>query len=120
LRLDQVVTDLMSNALKYGAGRRCTSASSARGAVLLVVKDSGIGMDEAMLARIFGRFERGPSSRNYGGLGLGLYITKQIVIALDGTISVQSAPGRGAVFTVDLPVATPEGASLTPAPGPGW
>ena len=118
LRLDQVVTNLMSNALKYGAGTPVHVRLERQGErVLLTVKDQGIGMDEAMLARIFGRFERGPSSRNYGGLGLGLYITKQIVIALDGTISVQSAPGRGAVFTVDLPVATPEGASLTPAPG---
>jgi PAS domain S-box-containing protein len=118
IRLEQVITNLLSNALKFGAGTPVQVKLSREGErVLLVVKDQGIGMDEAMLARVFGRFERGPSSRNYAGLGLGLYITKQIVIALDGTISVQSAPGRGAVFTVDLPLASPEGASLTPSPG---
>jgi len=118
LRLEQVITNLLSNALKFGAGMPVHVKVAREGErVLLVVRDQGIGMDEAMLARVFGRFERGPSSRNYGGLGLGLYITKQIVVALDGTISVQSAPGRGAVFTVDLPLAAPEGASLTPAPG---
>ena len=118
MRLEQVITNLLSNALKFGAGLPVSVKVAREGErVLLVVRDQGIGMDEAMLARVFGRFERGPSSRNYGGLGLGLYITKQIVVALDGTISVQSAPGRGAVFTVDLPLAAPEGASLTPAPG---
>jgi PAS domain S-box-containing protein len=118
VRLEQVITNLMSNALKFGGGLPVSVKVAREGErVLLVVRDQGIGMDEAMLARVFGRFERGPSSRNYGGLGLGLYITKQIVVALDGTISVQSAPGRGAVFTVDLPLAAPEGASLTPAPG---
>lgn len=118
LRLEQVITNLLSNALKYGAGTPVEVKLAREGErVVLAVKDHGIGMDEALLARIFGRFERGPSNRNYGGLGLGLYITKQIVVALDGTISVQSAPGRGAIFTVDLPMASPEGASLTPAPG---
>ena len=118
VRLEQVITNLLSNALKFGAGLPVSVKVAREGErVLLLVRDQGIGMDEAMLARVFGRFERGPSSRNYGGLGLGLYITKQIVVGLDGTISVQSAPGRGAVFTVDLPLAAPEGASLTPSPG---
>src|SRR5262249_17570865 len=77
LRLEQVITNLLSNALKFGAGMPVQLKVTREGErVLLVVKDHGIGMDEAMLARIFGRFERGPSSRNYGGLGLGLYITK--------------------------------------------
>src|SRR5262249_46892199 len=50
-----------------------------------------------------GRFERGHSGRNYPGLGLGLYITRQIVTAMEGTISVESAPGEGSIFTVVLP-----------------
>ena len=71
--------------------------------VVLSVRDTGIGMEESVLRRIFGRFERGHSGRNYPGLGLGLYITRQIVTALDGTISVESVPGQGSVFTVVLP-----------------
>jgi signal transduction histidine kinase len=73
------------------------------GEVVLSVRDSGIGMDPSVLGRIFGRFERGHSGRNYPGLGLGLYITRQIVTALEGTISVESVPGQGSLFTVVLP-----------------
>jgi signal transduction histidine kinase len=73
------------------------------GHVVLSVRDSGIGMDPSVLGRIFGRFERGHSGRNYPGLGLGLYITRQIVTALEGNIEVESAPGRGSLFTVVLP-----------------
>ena len=55
------------------------------------------------LGRIFGRFERAVSERNYGGLGLGLWIVRQVVDAMGGTISVESQPGRGSTFTVRLP-----------------
>ena len=61
-----------------------------------------------MLGRIFGRFERGHSGRQYPGLGLGLYITRQIVTALEGTITVESTPGQGSLFTVVLPRARAE------------
>ncbi len=108
VRLGQVVTNLLSNAIKFGAGRpielRLTAtAERAR----LMVRDSGIGIPEDFHERIFGRFERGVSERNYGGLGLGLYVTRQIVEAMGGTISVESTPGQGATFTVDLPRAGP-------------
>ena len=59
-----------------------------------------------MLARIFDRFERAVSSRQYGGLGLGLYIARRIVEAHRGTVEVESAPGAGAAFTVNLPQET--------------
>ncbi|WNG43040.1 GAF domain-containing protein [Archangium minus] len=104
LRLEQVVTNLLSNALKYGAGKPVhlrveTNAGLAR----LVVRDEGIGIAPENLPRLFGRFERAVSDRHYGGLGLGLYITRQIVEALGGSVGVRSAPGAGATFTVELP-----------------
>ena len=105
MRLEQIVTNLVTNALKYGSGKpvRLQLEERGPGEVVLSVRDSGIGMDPSVLGRIFGRFERGHSGRNYPGLGLGLYITRQIVTALEGTISVESVPGQGSLFTVVLP-----------------
>jgi signal transduction histidine kinase len=90
--------------LKHGAGKPIhvrLEASPER--VTLTVTDHGIGIAPEHQARIFERFERAVSERNYGGLGLGLYITRTIVEALGGTICVQSEPGQGACFTVELP-----------------
>ena len=110
LRLEQVVTNLVSNAIKFGSrGSIHLRVEQDGGWARLSVKDEGIGMDEAMLARLFGRFERGVSERHYGGLGLGLFITRQVVQALGGHIQVNSAPGQGSTFTVELPCAPPEG-----------
>ena len=105
MRLEQIATNLLSNALKYGGGNpvRIRLEEQGPGQVVLSVRDAGIGMDPSVLGRIFGRFERGHSGRHHPGLGLGLYITKQIVTALEGTISVESAPGQGSLFTVVLP-----------------
>jgi signal transduction histidine kinase len=69
----------------------------------LQVQDHGIGMSQELMARLFNPFERGVPGGQYGGLGLGLYITAQIVRTHGGTISVRSAPGEGATFTVELP-----------------
>lgn len=104
LRLDQVLTNLVSNAIKYGAGKpvRVQIASEGEHAVI-TVQDQGIGVAREDQARIFDRFERAVSGQNYGGLGLGLWITREVVLAMNGTISVNSAPGQGAVFTVRLP-----------------
>ncbi|MFL5351703.1 MEDS domain-containing protein [Archangium sp.] len=104
LRLEQVMTNLLSNALKYGAGHPVhvrTEAGS--GWAVLEVRDEGIGIEPEHLARIFGKFERAVSGRHYGGLGLGLYITNQMVEAMEGHIQVESQPGRGATFRVELP-----------------
>jgi signal transduction histidine kinase len=108
LRLEQILTNLLSNAVKYGAGRPITvevaaSSPAADAEVSIAVRDRGIGMSPDELGRIFGRFERGVSERNYGGLGLGLWIVRQVVDAMGGSIAVESAPERGSTFTVRLP-----------------
>ncbi len=106
IRLEQVVNNLLSNAAKYGAGCPVhVSVGTEAGRARLTVKDAGIGIAQEDVARIFGRFERAVSERNYGGLGLGLYISQQLVEAMSGTIEVESQPGQGATFTVWLPCA---------------
>jgi signal transduction histidine kinase len=108
LRIDQVVTNLLANALKYGRGHPIEVVVAPHpDRARIVVKDQGIGINPGALTRIFDRFERAVSADSYGGLGLGLYITRQIVEAHGGTIQVESVVGAGATFTVDLPLAPP-------------
>jgi signal transduction histidine kinase len=102
-RLDQVVTNLLSNALKYGAGKPVlVRVAAVAGGAVLRVEDQGIGIAPEHQVRIFEPFERAVSDHNYGGFGLGLWITRQIVEAHGGQIRVESAPGRGATFVVEL------------------
>ncbi|WP_437972278.1 ATP-binding sensor histidine kinase [Sorangium sp. So ce260] len=108
-RVEQVVINLLSNAMKYGAGGPIlVGARRQADRALLVVRDQGIGIAEADQSRIFERFERAVSVRNFGGLGLGLYIARSIVASHGGSIRVQSKPGAGATFVVDLPLNPPE------------
>ncbi|MFY0564494.1 ATP-binding protein [Archangium lansingense] len=103
-RLDQVLSNLLANAMKYGPGRPIeVSASSTPEGVCVRVQDEGIGISPRDQARIFGRFERAVSERHYGGLGLGLWISQQIVSQLGGHIRVESEQGRGSSFTIELP-----------------
>ena len=104
-RVEQVVSNLLRNAITFGRGRpiRVTVKAEAEAAVLSVA-DEGIGIAREEHARIFHRFERAVSPRNYGGMGLGLYVAGQIVDAHGGSIAVESEPGRGATFTVRLPL----------------
>jgi signal transduction histidine kinase len=103
-RVDQVVTNLLTNALKYGAGspvellvrQEATHAT-------LEVKDQGIGIREQDRHRIFERFERAVPHEHYSGFGLGLWIVNEIVTGLGGAVTVDSHPGQGAVFRVQLP-----------------
>lgn len=104
LRVEQVFQNLLSNAIKYGRGhpidvRVGVDAERA----WLSVEDGGMGIAQEAQPRLFQRFERLASERHYGGLGLGLWIVRQIVDAMDGRIHVRSAPGQGSTFTVELP-----------------
>ncbi|WP_438031960.1 AAA family ATPase [Sorangium sp. So ce204] len=104
-RMEQILINLLSNAIKYGAGAPIHVIVRREGArALLVVRDHGMGIAEADQARIFERFERAVSVRNFGGLGLGLYIVRWIVTSHGGTIRVESKPGAGATFVVELPL----------------
>jgi signal transduction histidine kinase len=98
-----------SNAIKFGDGKPIELRIEPEGPMaLLVVRDHGIGMRPEDQKRVFAPFERAVSSRNYGGLGLGLYIVKTIVEGLGGTVSVESAPQKGATFRVRLPMLGPK------------
>ena len=104
-RLDQVVTNLVLNAIKYGRGKPIEISVGVEGEMAkLVVADRGIGIDASCAPYIFERFERGVSAQHYGGLGLGLYISRRIVVAHGGSIRVESQLGAGAAFIVDLPL----------------
>jgi signal transduction histidine kinase len=109
-RLEQVLTNLLSNAIKYGMGRPiAVSAEVVGGRLRIAVRDGGMGIPRRDQSRIFQAFERLPTAERVGGLGLGLYIGRQIAIAHGGNLSVESDPARGATFTLDLPFAAPVG-----------
>jgi signal transduction histidine kinase len=104
LRLDQVVTNLLVNAIKYGRGCPVKLVGHVEpGWAMLEIIDRGIGVPATELDRIFDKFERAVPSQ-YGGLGLGLFITRQIVNAHRGTLDVESTPGIGSTFRVRLPI----------------
>ena len=104
-RVEQVVSNLLSNAIKYGDGQPIVIALDHDGRFArLFVKDHGIGIAPEHHERLFARFERGVSRRQYGGFGLGLWIARQLVDAMGGRISVESRPGQGATFSIVLPL----------------
>jgi PAS domain S-box-containing protein len=108
-RLEQVVTNLLSNAIKYGVGKPVHIRVESRGqSARLIVRDEGIGIEPEALGRIFEKFERAVSERHYGGLGLGLYMTRQLVEAMGGTVRAESTLGDGATLTVELPLSRPD------------
>jgi signal transduction histidine kinase len=116
-RLEEALTHLLSNAVKFGAGRPIRlQVSQWGGTARLVVEDQGIGVSPEALERIFGRFERAVPVQAYGGLGLGLFLTRQIVEAHAGTIRATSRPGEGATFILELPASSL--GSYAPGPSP--
>jgi PAS domain S-box-containing protein len=105
VRMDQVLANLVSNAVKYGQGKPIDlSLEVSEGVARVRVRDRGIGIEPHLQARIFDRFERAVSARHYGGFGLGLWIVRQIVEASGGHIAVESEPDKGSTFSVDLPL----------------
>jgi PAS domain S-box-containing protein len=101
--INQVVTNLLSNAIKFGEGKPiAVSVRENHGQTAFEIQDQGIGIQPEMLDRLFKPFERGVSARNYGGLGLGLFIAHTIVEGLGGVIRVESKPKAGSTFTVEL------------------
>jgi len=105
-RIDQIFTNLLTNALKYGSRKPIRIAVTREGGIgRLVVSDQGIGIAKEDQGRVFERFERAVQARGTAtGLGLGLYIVRQIVESHGGAISVQSEAGAGSTFVVDLPL----------------
>lgn len=104
MRMEQVLTNLLVNAAKFGQGRPITVGVDADPvSARVTVADRGIGIAPEAQERVFERFERAVPSEHFGGLGLGLYIARQIVAAHGGEIRVESAPGLGATFTVLVP-----------------
>ncbi len=116
-RLDQVVCNLLTNALKYGGGKPVElkvelSDTEAR----LRVTDHGIGVAPEEQERIFRRFERAVSDRHFGGFGLGLWIVTQVLEAMDGSIRVESQVGEGAMFEARLPLRPAPARAGSPPP----
>jgi signal transduction histidine kinase len=97
--------NVLANAFKYGAGAPVDVSLSRDGdEAVIEIADHGPGIGEEDLERIFGRFERAAPRRHYGGLGLGLYVSREIVGALNGMISARNLAGGGAAFMIRLPI----------------
>lgn len=107
LRIEQVVSNLLSNALKYGKGSRVeVELKSDQDKAHFFVRDYGIGIPADFKGKLFERFERAISANEISGLGLGLFIVKEIVEAHQGKIWVESEPEKGATFFVEFPLDT--------------
>ncbi len=104
MRIEQILANLLANAIKFGAGEPIELVlSCAETHATLTVRDGGIGIAPQDHERIFGRFQQTDAHQPFGGLGLGLWISRQVVSAMGGTIEVKSELGAGAEFVVRLP-----------------
>jgi signal transduction histidine kinase len=106
LKLKVVLKNLVRNGIKFTAhGGVTITAAAARGGVEFAVRDTGIGIPPEKQTMIFDAFRQATASneKNYGGVGLGLYIAHRLVAMMGGKISVESEPGLGSTFRVWLP-----------------
>lgn len=104
LRLDQVCRNLMSNAIRFGAGHAIhVTVEADEHTAILTVRDHGIGISPDRQDAIFERFERGPDAALRGGFGIGLWVVRNVCAAMGGSITVDSTAGGGAAFAVTLP-----------------
>lgn len=105
-KLEIVIDNLVDNAIKYTPKGGTVTVAAHRGTLglLLSVSDTGAGIPKETQEKIFQKFYRGPNARTVQGIGLGLYITKRIVEGHHGTIGVTCPPGRGSIFSVNLPL----------------
>ncbi len=108
LRVEQIISNLLSNAIKYGEGKPISvivKNDELNHKARLEVRDQGMGISPEMREKIFERFERaGATGQKISGLGLGLYICRQIVKAHGGSLCVESEPKKGSTFSVELPL----------------
>jgi signal transduction histidine kinase len=116
IRLRQAIANLVDNAIKYTPSGGCVTIDAGRNEtnIFISVSDTGEGISQADMSRIFERLYRGDKSRSQRGLGLGLCMVKAIATAHHGAIHVQNLPGRGAVFTLTLPQHPPIVSATTP------
>ncbi len=105
-RMEQALVNLLNNALKYGAGKPViVSVTTKNNQAQLTVMDHGMGIPETLVSKIFDKFERGGKDSSIAGLGLGLYITHEIIKVFKGTIEVRSVVGEWTEFVITLPLA---------------
>jgi signal transduction histidine kinase len=105
LTVDTVLSNVLSNAIKYGARNPITVTLAREGDVAVVsVRDRGIGIARGDRDRIFERLERGSAATRVPGMGVGLWICRSLLRNIGGSIEVDSAPGRGALFSIRMPI----------------
>jgi signal transduction histidine kinase len=105
MAVEQVVENLLSNAIRFGPGRPVDVSLARDGEwARLSVRDEGVGIPDCEQGLIFERFHRSRCAKPNGGFGVGLWVTRQLVRAMEGEIKVSSSPGAGAAFTVRLPL----------------
>lgn len=104
-KLEQILANLLTNAIKFTpSGSIRFHTRYIEGKLYVQISDTGIGMDQETLKRIFAPFERAAQNINSEGFGLGLFLTKGLVNVLDGTMEVESKPGKGSLFRLEFPL----------------
>jgi signal transduction histidine kinase len=105
IRLEQVIGNILDNAIKFGGGQPIEVQISANSRdAFIAIKDQGIGIPKDQIEKIFGHFERVESAQSYPGLGIGLSVAAEFAERLGGEIKVESAPHEGSTFTIRLPL----------------